>query len=96
MSTEVVAKILTLTAREVTPTERLVLLFLANAGDEETGACFANPAIIARRIGLPEETVQGIIKSLTTKGFLTVTRCPEEGSGETLRHYSFGEEMPLY
>jgi len=86
MSTEVVAKVLGLTAREVTPTERLVLLFLANEGDEETGACFANPEILARRTGLPVRTVRGIIKSLTTKGFLTVTRCPEEGSGETLKY----------
>ena len=94
MSTEVVAKILTLTAREVTPTERLVLLFLANEGDEETGACFANPEIIARRTGLPEETVNRIIQDLTKKGFLQATPLPQEGGGGTLRHYSYGEKMP--
>ena len=86
MSIEVVAKVLGLTAEEVTPLERLVLLFLANEGDEETGACFSCPEILARRTGVPEEIVRGIIMSLAKKGFLVATPLPQEdGSGETLK-----------
>jgi DNA-binding MarR family transcriptional regulator len=88
MSIEVIAKVLGLTAGEVTPLERLILLVLATASDEKTGASFANPEIIARRTGLPEETVNRIIQNLVQKRFLVATPLPQEDGGGILNHYS--------
>lgn len=54
------------------PTERLVMLALADHADEDTGRCYPSIARICQRTGLGERTVQGAIRKLRASGHLTI------------------------
>ena len=53
------------------PTERLIMLALADHADDE-GKCYPSIARLCRRTGLKERAVQNNIRSLAEQGYLTI------------------------
>ena len=53
------------------PTERLIMLALADHADDE-GKCYPSIARLCRRTGLKERAVQNNIRSLAAQGYLTI------------------------
>ena len=56
---------------ELGPTERLIMLALADHADDE-GRCYPSIARLCRRTGLKERAIQNNVKTLSQKGYLTV------------------------
>lgn len=65
-------------SEDLPPTERLIMLSLADHADDN-GRCYPSIARLCRRTGLKERAVQSNIKSLVAKGYVTII--PNAGQG---------------
>jgi len=59
---------------ELSPTETLVMLALADHCDDFGGKCYPSIARVAKKARLERRATQAIIRRLEKKGFLTVDR----------------------
>ncbi|MGP9804051.1 helix-turn-helix domain-containing protein [Paracoccus sp. NSM] len=57
---------------DLPPTQRLVMLALADHADRRTGQCFVSIERLERRTGLAERTIQNSIRALCAAGHLTL------------------------
>ena len=57
---------------ELPPSEKLILILLANNANDETGDCFPSQSYLAKRSGLSLSTVNRVIKRLETVGFVDI------------------------
>jgi len=54
----------------VSPTEKLVLLALADSANDDDGGCFFLVSTLCRKTSLSERTIQGVFNRLSQAGYL--------------------------
>lgn len=72
------------------PTDKLVLILIANCSNDATGLCVPSQRYLAERSGLTRETVNRVIKRLEEAGHLTVTHQFHDAGGKRSNHYHIG------
>lgn len=65
---------------DLPPTERFVMLCLADHADDMAQSCYPSVSRLCKRTGFKQRAVQNAIKSLTEKGYLTVKKNAGQGN----------------
>jgi hypothetical protein len=68
--------------RDITPTEKLVMLVVASHRNEETGRCFPSQSLVAEKSGLTDRTVRRSLTSLEEKGL--ISRAKQTGKSDEI------------
>ena len=57
---------------DLSPSDKLILILLANNAKDETGDCFPSQTYLAKRSGLSRGSVNRVIKRLVVAGFVDI------------------------
>ena len=72
---------------DLSPSDKLILILLANNANDETGDCFPSQSYLAKRSGLARGTVNRIINRLEDGGFIEVRPQYRDDGGRRSNRY---------
>ncbi len=72
---------------ELSPSDKLILILLANNANDETGDCFPSQSYLAKRSGLSLSTVNRVIKRLETVGLVDIIPQYRDDGGRRSNRY---------
>jgi len=73
---------------DLSPSDKLILILLANNANDETGDCFPSQTYLAKRSGLSLSTVNRVIKRLETVGLVDIIPQYRDDGGRRSNRYS--------
>jgi biotin operon repressor len=72
---------------DLSPSDKLILILLANNANDETGDCFPSQTYLAKRSGLSRGSVNRVIKRLETVGLVdTIPQYRDDGGRRSNRY----------
>jgi biotin operon repressor len=72
---------------DLSPSDKLILILLANNANDETGDCFPSQSYLAKRSGLSRGGVNRVIKRLETGGFVDIIPQYRDDGGRRSNRY---------
>ena len=81
---------------DLPPSEKLVLILLANNAKDEDGTCFPSQKYLARKSGFARGTVNGIIKRLHEAGFIEIAHQYRDDGGLRSNNYTVFPDYPCH
>jgi hypothetical protein len=78
---------------DILPTEKLVLLYVANRYNIRKGEAWPSIALIARECGLSERQAQRVLRNLVQYGFMDVIPYFDDNGRQTSNRYRFRGEF---
>ncbi len=79
---------------DLPPSEKLVLILLANNAKDEDGTCFPSQKYLAKKSGFARGTVNGIIRRLHEAGYIEITHQYRDDGGLRANTYTVFPDHP--
>lgn len=87
MSFRLLADVIGLVDDRITPTDKLILIVLADCHNGETGQCNPSIGYICEKTGLSKRTVTYSIARMTKSGFILRSDCHADNGRQRSNHY---------
>ena len=81
---------------DLSSSEKLVLILLANNAKDEDGTCFPSQKYLAKKSGFARGTVNGIIKRLQASGFIEIVHQYRDDGGLRANSYTVFPDYPSH